>query len=133
MYMNKSHTFSVEKHQASDLHYDFHLKIDGKKKSWAVPQGPSMDPADKRVAVELDHGPENVQPMFDSLETWDKGTYRAIGASSIAESEKILKQQFRKGRVSIRLNGQKLKGIFSLIKTKGQQWLFFKSDTLRSV
>jgi bifunctional non-homologous end joining protein LigD len=119
----------VQKHDASRLHYDFRLESeDGVLKSWAVPKGPSMSPKTKRLAVMVEDHPfdylhfEGTIPQGNygagTVIVWDTGSY------SIKEP---LPRQLERGKVSVELYGNKLKGLFTLIKTKKEnQWLLIK-------
>jgi len=119
----------VQKHDASRLHYDFRLESeDGVLKSWAVPKGPSMSPKTKRLAVMVEDHP------FDYLHfegTIPRGNYGAgtvivwdTGSYSVKEP---LLRQLERGKVSVELYGNKLKGLFTLIRTKKEnQWLLIK-------
>jgi bifunctional non-homologous end joining protein LigD len=130
--------FVVQKHHARRLHYDFRLELDGVLKSWAIPKGPSLDPADKRLAIMVEDHPmdyrtfEGIIPEGNygagTVMVWDEGTYHAIGASSRAESERMLAEGLEKGSLKFVLEGQKLKGEFALVKLrKGEkQWLLIK-------
>ncbi|MDQ3848486.1 MAG: non-homologous end-joining DNA ligase [Thermoproteota archaeon] len=124
--------FVVQKHDASKLHYDFRLETtDGVLLSWAVPKGPSLDPKQKRLAVETEDHPldyidfEGVIPEDNygagTVIVWDTGTYTA---------ERDIRQQHREGKISFTLSGRKLNGSFVLIKIKQRhkQWLLIKSD-----
>ena len=120
----------VQKHDASRLHYDFRLESeDGVLKSWAVPKGPSMSPETKRLAVMVEDHP------FDYLHfegTIPRGNYGAgtvivwdTGSYSVKEP---LTRQLESGKVSVELYGNKLKGLFKLIRTKKEnQWLLIKA------
>lgn len=122
--MAKDKIFVVHKHAATHLHYDLRLEIDGILKSWAVPKGPSTNPSDKRLAVLVeDHELEYAnfqgtipEGMYGAgkVEIYDKGTYELIKN----ETDKI----------EFELKGKKLKGIWVLIRMKGQQknWLLIK-------
>ncbi len=116
--------FVVQKHAASHLHYDFRLEMDGVLKSWAVPKGPSMDPAEKRLAVHVEDHPLEYATFHGTIpegeygagkvEIWDHGTYRLIGS-------------VRKGKIVVELHGKKLKGGFALVQMKGgKNWLLIK-------
>jgi bifunctional non-homologous end joining protein LigD len=131
--------FVVQKHHARRLHYDFRLELDGVLVSWAVPKGPSLDPADRRLAVRVEDHPldyrsfEGVIPAghygAGRVIVWDRGTYRADGATTRKESEKALRAGLRSGRLDVELSGKKLRGRFLLVKTRrasGKDWLLIK-------
>ncbi len=132
--------FVVQMHQASHLHYDFRLELDGVLLSWAVPKGPSLNPEDKRLAMHVEDHPfdyrkfEGIIPEGNygagEVIVWDEGTYEAVNASSLKESEKALRQGMEKGHLSIILHGHKLNGEFALIRMKDQdkQWLLIKKN-----
>jgi bifunctional non-homologous end joining protein LigD len=123
--------FTIQKHRASHLHYDFRLEDEtGVLKSWAVPKGPSVDPQVKRLAVLVEDHPydyllfEGTIPRGNygagTVIVWDHGTYTIDGT---------LLEQFKKGKISIELHGQKLRGKFSLVRTSREnQWLLIKSN-----
>lgn len=130
--------FVVQKHDASRLHYDFRLEVNGVLKSWAVPKGPSLNPADKRLAIMVEDHPydykdfEGVIPEGYGAGTvmiWDEGTYQ-IDNQSPKESEKLLINGLKKGEVHFTLNGSKLQGEFSLVRLRKnedrQEWLLIK-------
>jgi bifunctional non-homologous end joining protein LigD len=118
--------FVVHEHHARHLHYDFRLEMDGVLKSWAVPKGPSMNPADKRLAIMVEDHPldyasfEGVIPEGQygagTVSIWDKGTYQLIDG------------EIESGRLEFLLKGKRLKGTFVLIKMKGKEkeWLLIK-------
>ena len=120
--------FVIQKHDASRLHYDFRLELKGVLKSWAVPKGPSMNPADKRLAMLVEDHPfdyknfEGIIPEGNygagTVIIWDQGTYEPIGEHSgtKAAQEKILSAAFQKGSMKIRMYGEKLKGEFAGVK-----------------
>lgn len=125
--------FVVHKHQASRLHYDFRLEMDGVLKSWAVPKGPSVDPADKRLAVMVEDHPLEYRDFEGAIPEpeygagtvmiWDEGTYQVIGAESGAEA-------LAKGALKVDLAGRKLIGGWALVRTKwrgeDKNWLLIK-------
>ncbi|MDQ0966777.1 DNA ligase D-like protein (predicted ligase)/DNA ligase D-like protein (predicted 3'-phosphoesterase)/DNA ligase D-like protein (predicted polymerase) [Flavobacterium sp. W4I14] len=132
--------FVVQKHNASHLHYDFRLEIRGVLKSWAVPKGPSMDPVDHRLAMEVEDHPfdykdfEGIIPEGQygggTVMVWDHGTYepgeKILGKK---EQEHWLLSSYYKNKLSIILHGTKLKGRFNLVKTYGKAenaWLLTK-------
>ena len=126
--------FVVQKHRATRLHYDFRLEMEGVLKSWAVPKGPSLDPADKRLAMQVEDHPVS---YFDFEGTIPEGNY---GAGTVMvwdvgswEPEGDAHQMLAKGDLKFRLNGKKLKGSFALIHmkarrpgSKGTEWLLIK-------
>ena len=126
-------TFVVQKHAARRLHYDFRLAIDGVLKSWAVPKGPSLNPADKRMAVETEDHPmsyadfEGIIPPGNygagTVMVWDRGRFRVEGQHGA-------KEQLDRGEIKFRLTGEKLSGSFVLVRTKrGEkqpEWLMIK-------
>src|SRR6478609_1364319 len=134
-------TFVIQRHQASRLHYDFRLEMDGVLKSWAVPKGPSLNPADKRLAMMVEDHPydyrtfEGVIPEGNYgagvVEIWDKGTYEHIEIKDRKKGEKQLLADLKKGSIKIVLKGKKLKGEFALVKIKDTSrgknaWLLIK-------
>jgi bifunctional non-homologous end joining protein LigD len=134
--------FVVQKHAASHLHYDFRLEMQGVLKSWAVPKGPSLNPDDKRLAMMVEDHPYDYKDFegnipegnygAGSVIVWDKGTYHALaGKDGAATGEKLLLAGLKKGHISFVLEGEKLKGEFSLVKMKGKQenaWLLIKKN-----
>jgi len=133
--------FVVQKHDASRLHYDFRLEMGGVLKSWAVPKGPSLNPADKRLAMMVEDHPfdykdfEGIIPEGNygagTVMVWDEGTYEPLaapGETKAAQNRALLKQ-LREGSLKIVLKGKKLKGEFALVHTKGKEdnaWLLIK-------
>jgi bifunctional non-homologous end joining protein LigD len=131
--------FVVQKHNATNLHYDFRLEAGGVLKSWAVPKGPSLNPADKRLAMMVEDHPfdykdfEGIIPEHEygggEVIIWDNGNYRALSTENRKESEKKILEGLEKGEIKFFLNGEKLKGEFVLVKMKGRgenAWLFIK-------
>lgn len=128
----KELSFVIQKHDASHLHYDFRLEFDGVLKSWSVPKGPSLDPHDKRLAVEVEDHPldyasfEGVIPAGEygggDVIVWDRGTWESEGGD--------IGEQLRKGNLKFSLDGEKLKGSWALVRTsrpaKKPQWLLIK-------
>jgi bifunctional non-homologous end joining protein LigD len=108
-------SFVIQKHAASRLHYDFRLEWDGTLKSWSVPRGPSFDPAEKRLAVEVEDHPveyggfEGTIPKGQygggSVLLWDRGTW-----------EPVEPPDFAKGRLKFNLFGEKLNGRWALVR-----------------
>ncbi len=127
--------YVIQKHAARRLHYDFRLELDGVLKSWAVPEGPSLIPGKKRLAVHVEDHPleygsfEGVIPAGEygagTVMVWDKGTWMA---------EFDPQHGYRKGHLKFRLDGKKLKGVWHLVRMapkpreKQEAWLLFKSD-----
>jgi bifunctional non-homologous end joining protein LigD len=134
--------FVVQKHAARRLHYDFRLELDGVLKSWAVPKGPSLDPADKRMAVEVEDHPfdyasfEGVIPAKQygagRVIVWDCGVYSPDegGQYSFADragAETRVRAELSAGKLSFFLCGEKLKGSYTLVRTRNtNQWLLIK-------
>jgi DNA ligase D-like protein (predicted 3'-phosphoesterase) len=115
--------FVVQEHQATAHHYDFRLEVDGVMKSWAVPKGPSLDPATKRLAVEVeDHSMGHNAYEGDNVIIWDRGTYEQGGRVAWPEA-------LERGHAVFVLHGEKLHGGFALQRTGGgakPQWLLIK-------
>jgi bifunctional non-homologous end joining protein LigD len=126
-------TFVVQKHAARRLHYDFRLEINGTLKSWAVPKGPSLNPIDKRLAVQTEDHPLEYATFEGKIPegsygagtvmVWDRGTFSIVGGLSASE-------QIGRGEIKFELNGEKLRGSFALVKLrrseKGNEWLMIK-------
>lgn len=121
--------FVVQKHRATQLHYDFRLEAGGTLPSWAVPKGPSLDPKVKRFAMKVEDHPieyasfEGVIPEGEygggTVMVWDTGTYEP---EDDADPERAL----RAGRMRFTLHGKKLKGSWALARMRGRQWLLMK-------
>jgi bifunctional non-homologous end joining protein LigD len=116
--------FVVQKHDARRLHYDFRLEIDGALKSWAVPKGPSLNPADKRLAMQTEDHPldyagfEGVIPEGQygagPVMVWDRGTFEV-------EGDLPASKQLERGDLKVTLHGEKLRGSFVLVKIKSNR------------
>ena len=132
----KGALFVVQKHGARRLHYDLRLESDGVLKSWAVPKGPSMDPRDKRLAVPTEDHPlsyadfEGIIPKGEygagSVEVWDRGVF--VNLKPGGEDNSIA-SNLDEGLVEVWLEGEKLKGGFALVRTRGgkdESWLLVK-------
>jgi DNA ligase D-like protein (predicted 3'-phosphoesterase) len=130
---SKEPIFVVQKHDASTLHYDFRLEIDGVLASWAVPKGPSTDPREKRLAAPTDDHPldyadfEGVIPEGEygagTVIVWDKGTFRNL------DEDSTLTEGRRKGRLNVWLDGEKLRGGYALTRFRegrDEAWLLIK-------
>jgi bifunctional non-homologous end joining protein LigD len=132
--------FVIQKHDASRLHYDFRLEMDGVLKSWAVPKGPSTDPKVKRLAMMVEDHPydyrtfEGIIPKGEygggTVIVWDEGTYEPLDPIKGKKAqEKHLLKQLAEGSVKVKLHGEKLQGEFALVKTHGMgdnAWLLIK-------
>jgi bifunctional non-homologous end joining protein LigD len=123
--------FVVQKHAASHLHYDFRLEVRGVLKSWAIPKGPSMDPAVKHLAMLVEDHPYDYKDFEGTIPQgqygggtviiWDQGTYEPLeSANTKAAQEKIMTKEFYAGSIKIRMHGKKLKGEFALVRTQGR-------------
>ncbi len=123
--------FVVHEHHATRLHYDFRLEVAGVLKSWALPKGPSMNPADKRLAVQVEDHPLDYGDFEGII---PQGTYGAgpvlIWDSGIFEPEGDPASGLERGKLTFTLKGKKLKGGFSLVLMKGRgtgkDWLLIK-------
>ncbi|MEP7010288.1 MAG: DNA ligase D [Acidobacteriota bacterium] len=125
--------FVIQKHDATRLHYDFRLESDGVLKSWAVPKGPSLDPTERRLAVEVEDHPleygsfEGIIPEGEygggTVEVWDEGRWQPRGDPA---------EGFRKGHLKFQLDGEKLQGGWNLVRLKGDEkkpnWLLIKEN-----
>jgi bifunctional non-homologous end joining protein LigD len=142
------HRFVVQMHDATRLHFDFRLEMEGVLKSWAVPKGPSLDPSDKRLAMHVEDHPVS---YFDfegnipegnygagSVMVWDVGTWQPLSpvqkdGKYVPGTDAEAVTMLAKGDLKFRLNGKRLKGDFALIKmkgrrpgSKGNEWLMIK-------
>ncbi len=136
----KKLNFVVQRHHASHLHYDFRLELDGTLKSWAVPKGPSMNPNDKRLAMMVEDHPIDYQHFEGIIPNgnygagvvliWDHGTYTSL-ADERTDDVKTLRAGLKSGNLKFRLNGEKLKGEFALVKLHSAEtnsWLLIKHN-----
>lgn len=123
---NEDRMFSMQKHDATSLHYDLRLEKEGVLKSWAIPKGPSEDPSNKRLAIETEDHPleyadfegeiEEGKYGAGEVELWDEGTYKEI--------------EWEENKIVVDIDGERLKGKYVLIRFKPEEepenWLFFK-------
>jgi len=145
---SKGHRFVVQRHHATRLHYDFRLEMEGVLKSWAVPKGPSLDPADKRLAMQVEDHPvsyfdfEGIIPegnygagtvMVWEVGTWEPLSPEAVNGKYVAATEAEAAAMLKKGDFKFRLHGKRLNGDFALIHiksrrsgSKGTEWLLIK-------
>ena len=136
----KDSIFVIQKHQASTLHYDFRLQIGNILKSWVIPKGPSLNPKEKRLAIltkdhKLDFADfEGEIPAGEygagKIIVWDRGSYKNMTTKN---GEHIpIQKAFENGEITFFIQGEKLKGTFSLILMKKQNepknWLLIKQD-----
>lgn len=121
--MDEGNLYVVQKHDATHLHYDLRLEMDGVLKSWAVPKTPPTEPGVRRLAVAVEDHPveyanfEGTIPAGQygagTVEIWDKGSYTLLDR--------------KEGKLAVDIHGERLKGIYYLIRFKGKKnWLFFK-------
>lgn len=137
----KNLIFLIHKHNASHLHYDLRLELNGVLKSWAIPKEPSLNPDEKHLAIMVEDHPieyanfEGVIPESNYgagiVMIWDKGVYVPVSDGIKEEQEKILNQELEKGHLSIIFDGKKLKGEFALVKLRRSReqnaWLLIKA------
>jgi bifunctional non-homologous end joining protein LigD len=134
--------FVIQKHAASQLHYDLRLEIDGVMKSWAVPKGPSADPSVKRLAMQVEDHPvayntfEGTIPSGEygggTVMIWDNGTYE-IENPLEDDMNAAAHNQYERGELKIDFHGKRIKGSYALVRTKGMggsaakpSWLLIK-------
>jgi bifunctional non-homologous end joining protein LigD len=144
------HRFVVQKHDATRLHYDFRLEMESVLKSWAVPKGPSLDPADKRLAMQVEDHPVSYFDFEGNIPennygagtviVWDVGTWQPlspvpVNGKYVPGTEAEAAAMLAKGDLKFRLNGKRLQGDFALIKmrgrrpgSKGNEWLIIKKQ-----
>ena len=128
---SSGNTFVIQKHRATRLHYDFRLEMEGVLRSWAIPKGPSFNPAEKRLAVETEDHPidyggfEGVIPKGNygagNVIIWDNGTYEMVDPDTPEKG-------WKKGKLHFTLKGKKLRGEWVLVRgsREPRQWIFFK-------
>jgi DNA ligase D-like protein (predicted 3'-phosphoesterase) len=125
--------FVIQKHDAASLHYDLRLEVDGTLRSWAVPKGPSTDPRERRLAVEVEDHPLSYADFEGVLGeggygagtviVWDAGTYRNL------DEDRSMAEALEAGHAKVWLEGEKLRGGWTLHRTRGgakPQWLLMK-------
>jgi len=142
------HRFVVQRHAATRLHHDFRLEMEGVLKSWAVPKGPSLDPADKRLAMQVEDHPVSYYDFEGTIPegnygggtvmVWDEGTWEPlspvpVNGEYVPGTEKEAAAMLAKGDLKFRLKGKRLKGDFALVHikarrpgSKGNEWLLIK-------
>lgn len=134
--------FVVQKHAASHLHYDLRLEMEGVMRSWAVPKGPSTDPSVRRLAMEVEDHPidyndfEGTIPEREygggTVMLWDRGTYTPDERTGRETAERAALRGYRKGKLSMTFEGERMKGSYSLVRTEGveggprSKWLLLK-------
>lgn len=131
--------FVIQRHRATRLHYDLRLEMEGVLKSWAVPKGPSMNPQDKRLALQTEDHPIKYLTFYGTIPKgnygagemtiWDQGTY----SSATGGDEEDLLEQLQKGDLKLNFSGTKIRGKFALVHThrggdKDNQWLLIKKE-----
>lgn len=137
--MERTLWFVVHKHQASRLHYDFRLELDGVLKSWAVPKGPSLNPREKRLALMVEDYPLEYETFegviadgsYEAGEVivWDQGSYRPLGGETKAAMQEQIREQLDRGTLEFQSCGEKLRGAFVLVRQQrlGERaWLLIK-------
>ncbi|MBC7844962.1 MAG: DNA ligase [Flavobacterium sp.] len=133
--------FVVQKHAASQLHYDFRLETAGVLKSWAIPKGPSMNHEEKRLAIMVEDHPYNYKDFEGTIPEgnygagtvilWDTGIYTLADEQNNAKLEDQIKTGLANGHLSFILKGKKLNGEFTLVRLKIPQknaWLLIKKQ-----
>lgn len=139
---HKQLIFVIQKHQASRLHYDLRIELDGVLRSWAIPKGPSLDPSQKRLAVMVEEHPfeyknfEGTIPKGNygagTVMIWDEGTYSIPACNNIEQIENSCREGLNKGHLHIEFSGVKIQGAFQLLRfKKGAQqnnWLLIKEN-----
>jgi bifunctional non-homologous end joining protein LigD len=131
--------FVIQKHAASHLHFDLRLELDGVMKSWAVPKGPSLDPADRRLAMQVEDHPVEYNSFEGTIPKgqygggtvmlWDRGAYTPDDAPAGADPQDAVSRGLRSGKLAFTLHGERLAGSFALVRTdRGPKpkWLLIK-------
>ncbi|MDX1680220.1 MAG: DNA polymerase ligase N-terminal domain-containing protein [Akkermansiaceae bacterium] len=132
--------FVIQKHDASQLHYDLRLEVDGVLKSWAIPKGPSTDPSEKRLAIEVDDHDMEAKDFEGRIHEdeygggtmliWDRGDYDNLMADK--KDGMGMKKAHKEGHIEVYLHGEKLMGGYVLTRFREDedkpQWLFIKMD-----
>lgn len=130
--------FVIQKHAARAMHYDFRLEVGGVLKSWAVPKGPSMNPKERRLAMETEDHPmeyasfEGIIPKGEygggTVLVWDEGQYGNL--RELGDQGKSMEQSYREGKIEIYVVGHKISGAFALVRgnndTRSNQWYLIK-------
>src|SRR5450759_4554466 len=149
------HRFVVQRHEATRLHYDFRLEMEGVLKSWAVPKGPSLDPADKRLAMQVEDHPVSYYDFEGTIPegnygggtvmVWDVGTWEPLSpvpvdGKYVPGTDKEAEAMLAKGDLTFRLKGKRLNGDFALVHikarrsgSKGNEWLLIKKKDAHTV
>lgn len=133
---SKLPVFCVQMHDASHLHYDFRLEHKGVLLSWAIPKGPSINSSEKRLAIHVEDHPLEYRHFegiisegnygAGTVMIWDEGPYATINGKTKKEIANEIDFGLKKGHLEFILDGEKLKGAFSLVKMKDNQWLLIK-------
>lgn len=130
--------FTVQRHHASHLHYDFRLQVKGALKSWAVPKGPSLNPTHKRLAMMVEDHPLSYAAFEGDIpegnygaghvDVWDHGTYEPVDEEGKEMTQAAFIRALKAGSIKFRLRGRKLKGEFALVQMKKDErtWLLIK-------
>ena len=130
--------FVVQRHHASHLHYDFRLELNSTLKSWAVPKGPSLNPADKRLAMMVEDHPIDYATFEGDIpagnygaghvDVWDHGTYEPIDENGAVITPTAFAHNLDAGSIKFRMKGKLLKGDFALVNMKKDEktWLLIK-------
>lgn len=135
--------FVIQKHDASTLHYDFRLEVDGVLKSWAVPKGPSTDPREKRLAIPTEDHPllyadfEGTIPEEEygggTVLIWDRGSYKNLMEEK--DESLSMSESLEEGHVEVWLSGEKIQGGYAIVRTDSgddEKWLLIKMDDEKS-